>query len=223
MKRATNFLLLVGLSVLIIWGAFAATVFVAQKGWTQGIKASPQDRDATTSTQSPLPADAFGHFDFVDQAHDFRATVYLPESLGRWSVENPWRNATTSITQSPKVYVVAAFQATDIPQFRGLLRVAYDLQDADCGVVFSRLGQSDGLSLQKYTEADINGTDGGKLYIFDFYGKQENVAVTSKVICDKKSAMEILVIAPNVEKYLPATSQIIATVDLHIPALPTKK
>ncbi|WP_027556477.1 hypothetical protein [Bradyrhizobium sp. Cp5.3] len=223
MRRAATLLIFMALIALTVSGVFVASLILAKDGLTQGIKSgAPANTEPTPSAQSTLPTDAFGYFDFANEARDFRARVYLPESLGRWSVENPWRNATSSITQTPKVYVVAAFQATDVPQFRGFLRVAYDLQDADCGVLFSRLGQSNGLSLQKYTVDDINGTDGGKLYIFDFYGKQENVAATSKVICDKKSAMELLIIAPNIDKYAPAAAQMISTVDLHIPALPAK-
>ncbi len=95
-----------------------------------------------------------GFFDYADIEHGMRARVYLPESLGNWNVENPWRVAGKSLTKQLGLFVKVNFQSADHPKFYGLLRVVYDLQGYDCGVLFSKLAESDGLALEKYTDSE---------------------------------------------------------------------
>lgn len=217
MRKAGQFL---GAAILLICGIFFATVFFENAIQTKSASAQPTHSPAGETTSES--AEKLGFFDYQDATHDFKARVYLPESLGQWFVENPWRGADESLIPKPKLYVKANFQSKDVPKFHGLIRVVYDLDGTNCGVLFSRLGQSDGLSLEKYTASDIKGVDEGKLYLFDFYGKKDNLSVTSKVVCDKKSAMELMVIAPNEDQYLQAIATIIGTVDMHIPAIPPR-
>ena len=44
----------------------------------------------------------------------------------------------------------------------------------------------------------------------------------SKVLCDAKSAMNLMIISPNDPKYSDAITTMLATVEMHIPALLTK-
>jgi len=176
-------------------------------------------KSAQTAPNQPAK---LGYFDYADEAGGLKARVFLPESLGQWAVENPWRDADKSLLKEPKIFVKANFQSIATPSFYGLLRVSYDLQGYDCGGLFAKLAQLDGLSLVKYSDTTVGGIEKGKLYVFQYYQPQKHLVIGSKVLCDSKTAIELMVISPDDKKYGDAINTILKTVEMTIPGSPTQ-
>jgi hypothetical protein len=156
-------------------------------------------------------------FEYNDPAHKMTARVQLPDSLGRWNVENPWREADKSLITQLGVFITVNFQSVDDPKVYGLVRTVFDLQGFDCATLFSKLDESDGLTVQAYSAADIEGAKGARLHVFQFARPQDNLIVVSKVVCDSKSALNVMVVAPNEPRYLDAIKTILGTAEMRIP------
>ena len=161
-------------------------------------------------------------FSYTDSIPELKATVYLPESMGEWGVQSPYKNADQSLIKSPQVYVKAAFQSINTPAFYGLIRVVYDLKGIDCYAVFTGLAQLDGLRLQTYSSTSSETIKGGKGYVFEYYQDQKNRIVGSKVVCDDKYGLELMVIAPDDKQYSAAIETILNDAQLTIPGTPTQ-
>jgi hypothetical protein len=208
--------------------AFAALEEASAKGWLEGAfgMQSPQQTERLPAIaqkgEQSKKGDKLGFFDFSDSSHAIKARVYLPDSLGKWAVENPWRKANESLIKAPQVFVKVNFQSMLHPQFYGLLRVSYDLDGYDCGVIFSKLGELNNLQIKRYTVTDVKGIDGGKLYVFEFRNKQDDRLIVSKVLCDAKTAIELLIVSPNDQQYSNAINSIVQNVEMSIPATPEK-
>jgi len=172
---------------------------------------------SSTSTASSKPTGKLGYFQYNDANSRISAKIFLPESMGEWAVENPWRNADKSLINDPQVFVVANFQNVSSPRFFGLIRVSYDLHGYDCGVVFKKLAELDGLSLEKYSETDVQGIKGGKVYVLAYASKDRTA--TSKLVCDEKSAVELFVVAPSDGKFAEPMTTIVGSSELTIAAM----
>ena len=177
---------------------------------------------ATPSSTSGSTNSKLGYFDYADASGGIKAKIFLPESMGEWAVENPWRDSEKSLIKEPRVFVKANFQSIAVPAFYGLVRVVNDLQGYDCGTVFTKLSELDGLKLQKYSDTAFEGVKNGKLYVFEYSSMKKDLIVGSKALCDNKTGIEVLVIAPNDVKYKDPVNSILKTVELTIPATPVK-
>src|SRR5262249_43811033 len=59
--------------------------------WTAYLLALPAQAQVPAIQQPPQATDRPGSFEYNDPARKMTARVQLPNSLGRWNVENPWR------------------------------------------------------------------------------------------------------------------------------------
>src|SRR5262245_38990328 len=60
--------------------------------------------------ESQKGTDKIEYFEYSDPARKMAARVQLPDSLGRWYVENPWREADKSLITQLGVFVTVNFQ-----------------------------------------------------------------------------------------------------------------
>ena len=115
----------------------------------------------------------------------------------------------------------AAFQNIDTPANYGVVRVTYDLQGLDCYSVFTGLAQLDGLRLQTYSSSSAPQIKNGKGYVFEYYQDQKKLIVGSRVVCDDKYGLELMVVAPDETQYGPIIQMILQNSELTIPGTPT--
>lgn len=188
----------------------------------QQFKQNQPKSNTPPSSTSESTNGKLGYFDYVDASSGVRARIFLPESVGEWAVENPWRDSEKSLLKEPQVFVKANFQSIAVPAFYGLVRVVSDLQGYDCGTVFTKLSELDGLTLRKYSDTAFEGIKNGKLYVFEYSSVKKDLIVGSKALCDEKTGIEVLVIAPNEDKYKDPVNSILKTVEMTIPATPAK-
>jgi len=165
-------------------------------------------------TNTPHPS-AFSYFSYTDKNHGIKATIYLPEKGGPWTVQNPVRNASTTVVASPAVYVVAAFQNTTEKRFYGLVRVAPDLDGRDCRTVFEELSELDGLKITSQVTGKVSGT-AAQEDVLRFINPDGNLVVTSKLLCNENAGIELFVATPNDQKYVPVINDILQKVYLSI-------
>jgi hypothetical protein len=221
MKLATRALI----GLLVISGLGLAAVFMTGKlRQTANTPALPPTLPLAPSATTSAPAQGdvsakYGTFDFVDTREPISARVYLPLSMGQWAIENPWRDAATSLTKAPKVYVTAMFQSVASRNFNGILRVIDNLEGYDCAVVFSELDHLNGLKLVKYSDSSVAGVSGGKVYVFELQDAQGANVVGEKLLCDTHSAIEIFVTAPNDPIYTASLNEVLKMVTLRIPGM----
>lgn len=216
---------IVAVVALVTSGALASRLFAVEalaQAADRGRGSGPPATAATSAAPSGARNQKLGYFDYADPSHGMKARVLLPESLGAWAVENPWRDADKSLLKEPQVFVKANFQAERVPSFYGLVRVVYDLQGYDCGVVFTKLAALDGLALQRYSDTSVEGIRKGKLYVFEYSRNARNTMVGSKVLCDDKQGIETMVVAPNEAQYGDAVNTILKTVEMTIQATPAQ-
>jgi hypothetical protein len=212
------------LIVLVTMVGLAGAVLTSSSSFRATAQEPKRAEPPSALNRVPLQSskNKLGYFDYTDTAGGIKARVFLPESMGEWAVENPWRDSEKSLLKEPQVFVKANFQSVAVPAFYGLVRVVLDLKGYDCGTVFTKLSELDGLTLQKYSDTAFEGIKNGKLYVFEYSAAKNNLIIGSKALCDDKTGIEVIVIAPNEAKYKDPVNSILRDVEMTIPATPAK-
>src|SRR5438105_700550 len=98
------------LVVIFAGGGVVISIALSKSIWqAQAQSPSAQMQSNTPQTKESEQNQKLGYFDYADEAHGIRARVYLPEALGEWAVENPWRDSTKSLTKEPQIFVKVNF------------------------------------------------------------------------------------------------------------------
>lgn len=169
------------------------------------------------NNQAHAPKSSFTSFAYNDSLKSISVTVYLPDAAGPWAVQEKYVGSDTSLLKEPQVFVESAFQNRQTKSFYGLIRISENLQGYDCGEIFSKLSEADGLQLKSYVDGKLEGVRNGKVYLFRYENKSNNIVATSKVLCDEKVGVEILLISPNDAKFSGPIDEILRMVQISIP------
>lgn len=175
-----------------------------------------QPRIPATTPVATDENQTLGYFDYSDPDHGMSARVYLPEALGKWAIENPWRGANDSILVKPDLFVKSNFQSVADPKFYGLIRVVYDMKEFDCGNVFSKLTKALGFKLERFNVSDIKADKPSKLYVFEYLSNDKSLVADSKLLCYGQRAVELFVVSPNEAKYTQTITDILANSEINI-------
>lgn len=216
---------IVGVGALII-GLFCIIVILVRSG--SSLAETPpghtidlgSEQSASSSVKSATTTDKLGEVDFTDQGTGLKAKVYLPLSLGRWGVENPWRDATTSIVvdaSQPQVYVKVFLQSSDHPQFYGLVRTIPDLKGTACTTFIKKVGAASGLELKQSLIRKVQNFPEDQILFSEFYDPKGNRVVESKILCNSKFGIELMIVSPDDPVYKNALNEMIADAVLTIP------
>ena len=171
----------------------------------------------TVAAPPQSETERFKRIQYSDDAGEIGAEILLPDNLGEWALENPYRKATTSLTDDPKIYTKVYFQNVKTRDFHGILRVVEDLNGHACADVFAPLEKFTGLQIEKYTSTEIPGNDVAHLYVLQLASVDGKLAGGSKIVCDNKKAIEFLVLMPISDEEGDVITTILKNVSLWVP------